>query len=40
MRPIRLHLDTSDYAAMYQATLETPQARVRDEYFERGQTAH
>jgi hypothetical protein len=38
MRPIRLHLDTSDYAAMYQATLETPQARVRDELRELAQS--
>src|SRR5271169_5566973 len=31
MRPIRLHLDTSDYAMMYSAQQGTPQARVRDE---------
>ena len=30
MRPIRLHLDTSDYAIMYKAMPETPEARVRD----------
>jgi hypothetical protein len=31
MRPIRLHLDTSDYAAMYCAPPGTPAAQVRDE---------
>jgi hypothetical protein len=31
MRPIRLHLDTSDYAAMYRAPPATPAAQVRDE---------
>jgi hypothetical protein len=31
MRPIRLHLDTSDYAIMYRAAPGTPEARVRDE---------
>ncbi|MGB6324885.1 MAG: hypothetical protein WBG11_03660 [Methylocella sp.] len=31
MRPIRLHLDTSDYAAMYCALPGTTAARVRDE---------
>src|SRR5271165_2065365 len=31
MRPIRLHLDTSDYAIMYRAAPGTPEAHVRDE---------
>ncbi len=31
MRPIRLHLDTSDYAVMYRAAPGTMPARVRDE---------
>jgi hypothetical protein len=31
MRAIRLHLDTSDYAAMYCAPPATPAAQVRDE---------
>ncbi|MGD0764263.1 MAG: hypothetical protein ABR929_13935 [Roseiarcus sp.] len=34
MRPIRLHLDTSDYAAMYRAEPGTMPARVRDELME------
>lgn len=31
MRPVRLHLDTSDYAALYRAKAGTPEFRVRDE---------
>jgi hypothetical protein len=31
MRPIRLHLDRSDYAIMYRAAPGTPEAHVRDE---------
>jgi hypothetical protein len=34
MNPIRLHLDTSDYAAMYNALPGTIPARVRDELIE------
>lgn len=34
MHPIRLHLDTSDYAAMYCAAPDTIAARVRDELIE------
>src|SRR5260221_13975088 len=30
MRPIRLHLDTSDYSQMYRAASGTPAAEVRD----------
>jgi len=38
MRPIRLHLDTSDYSAMYRAPAGTPEARVRDQLRELVQT--
>jgi hypothetical protein len=31
MRPLRLHLDTSDYVVMYQAAPGTPEAHVRDQ---------
>jgi predicted nucleic acid-binding protein len=34
MRPLRLHLDTSDYSAMYRAVPGTDQARVRDRLLE------
>lgn len=30
MRPVRLHLDTSDFSAMYRASSGTAEARVRD----------
>lgn len=36
-RPVRLHLDTSDYVAMYRAAPGTPAARVRDELREMSQ---
>jgi hypothetical protein len=38
--PIRLHLDTSDYARMYQARPATPEARVRDQLRELAQSGH
>src|SRR5665213_460827 len=34
MAPVRLHLDTSDYAAMYNAPPDTPEARARDRLLE------
>jgi hypothetical protein len=37
MRPVRLHLDTSDYSAMYLAAPGTPPASVRDELREMAQ---
>jgi hypothetical protein len=38
MRPIRLHLDTSDYSAMCRAPSGTDHARVRDELKELAQS--
>jgi hypothetical protein len=34
MTPVRLHLDTSDYAAMYNAQPDSPGARIRDRLLE------
>jgi hypothetical protein len=38
MRPVRIHLDTSDYSAMHDAPMGSPVAQIRDKLIEIGRS--